>query len=73
MANAPECQVPFAACQAAGFKVGAHKKGDKEGSDNGLWVDCINAVADGKKQVPGVDVSAAQACRAAKKINRKNK
>lgn len=63
----PACQAPFAACQAAGFKVGAHHKGDKEGADSGLWVDCIGAVADGKKQVPGVDPAAAQSCRAAHK------
>ena len=69
----PECQAPFAACQAAGFKVGAHKKGDKEGTDNGLWVDCIDAVADGKKQVPGVDTSAAQACKTAKKTKSSSK
>jgi hypothetical protein len=69
----PECQAPFKACQAAGFKVGAHKKGDKEGADNGLWVDCIGAVADGKKQVPGVEQAAAQACRAAKKSEKKSK
>ena len=67
----PECQAPFAACQTAGFKVGAHKKGDKEGADNGLWVDCIDAVADGKKQVTGVDQTAAQACKAAMKAKKK--
>ena len=61
----PACQAPFSACQAAGFKVGAHKKGDKEGADNGLWVDCIDGVADGKKQVSGVDPAEAQACKAA--------
>jgi hypothetical protein len=69
----PECQAPFEACKAAGYKVGAHKKGDKEGADMGLWVDCIHAVADGKKQVPGVDPAAAQACKAAKKAKRKSK
>ena len=69
----PECQAPFAACQAAGFKVGAHKKGDKEGTDNGLWVDCINAVADGKKQVAGVDQTAAQACKDKMKAQRQSK
>ncbi|MGZ3770578.1 MAG: hypothetical protein ACXVCP_13405, partial [Bdellovibrio sp.] len=47
-----ECEAPFNACKAAGYKVGAHKKGDKEGADMGLWIDCIDAVADGKKQVP---------------------
>jgi hypothetical protein len=66
----PACQAPFAACQAAGYVVGAHKKGDKEGTDNGLWVDCIDAVADGKKQVNGVDKSAAQACKAAQKAKK---
>ncbi|MGZ3805509.1 MAG: hypothetical protein ACXVB4_14935 [Pseudobdellovibrionaceae bacterium] len=68
-----ECEAPFAACQAAGYKVGAHKKGDKEGADMGLWVDCIHAVADGKKQVPGVDQAAAQACKAAHKARKASK
>jgi hypothetical protein len=67
----PECEAPFKACQAAGFVVGAHKKGDKEGADNGLWVDCIGAVADGKKTVAGVDVAAAQACKNAKHAHKK--
>ena len=62
-----ECEAPVGACTTAGFKVGAHKKGDKEGADNGLWVDCINAVADGKKTVAGVDTAGAQACKAAMK------
>ncbi len=61
----PECTAPVAACKAAGFKVGAHKKGDKEGADMGLWVDCVDAVADGKKTVAGVETAAAQACKAA--------
>lgn len=62
----PACQAPFAACKAAGYKVGAHHKGDKEGADMGLWRDCIDAVADGIKQVPGVDQAAAKACKEAK-------
>jgi hypothetical protein len=68
-----ECEAPVAACKAAGFVPGAHKKGDKEGADNGLWVDCINAVADGKKQVNGVDQAAAQACKAAHKEKKHKK
>jgi hypothetical protein len=66
----PECQAPFAACLKAGYVVGAHQKGDKQGTDKGLWVDCMHAVADGKKTVDGVDKSAAQACEAAKKAKR---
>ncbi len=66
----PECKAPVAACQAAGYKAGAHKKGDKEGADMGLWVDCIHAVADGTKQVPGVDRTAAQACATAQKAKK---
>ncbi len=63
---APECLAPVAACKAAGFKVGAHVKGHKEGEDNGLWVDCIGVVADGKKLIAGVETTAAQACKKAK-------
>ena len=63
----PECRPVIAACSAAGYKVGAHKKGDKEGADTGVWVDCIDAVADGKKKVPGVDPIKARACKDAKK------
>jgi len=66
----PECQAPFAACQAAGYTVGAHHKGDKPGTDKGMWVDCIDAVASGKATVTGVDVAAAKACRAANKAKR---
>ena len=66
-AKLPQCQAPFAACQAAGYKVGVHHKGDKEGADMGLWVDCIDAVADGKKQVSGVDQPSALACKTAVK------
>jgi hypothetical protein len=66
-ANLPACQAPVAACKQAKFVVGAHKPGDKEGADDGLWVDCIDAVADNKKQVPGLTQSAAEACRTAKK------
>jgi hypothetical protein len=67
----PECEAPFKACQAAGYIVGAHKKGDPEGADKGLWVDCIDAVADGKKTVSGVDMASAQACKNAKKAQHK--
>lgn len=66
----PECQGVFAACQAAGFKPGAHQKGQKMGEGQGLWVDCIGAVADGKKQIAGVDAGAAKACMAVKKQHR---
>ena len=63
----PQCEGPVEACRKAGFIPGAHKPGDAEGEDMGLWRDCIDAVADGKKTVAGVDPTAAKACQAAKR------
>ncbi len=45
------CKEVKSACEAAGFKKGAHKDG------KGLWKDCIDKVAKGET-VPGVTVSA---------------
>lgn len=64
------CAAPFQACKQAGFVVGAHHKGDAEGADKGLWVDCIDAAADGKKQIPGLTQAAAAACRSQHKANK---
>ena len=72
-ANLPACEASVAACKAAGFVVGAHKKGDKEGEDKGLWVDCIAAAADKKKTIAGVDPTAAEACRKAAKEMKKGR
>lgn len=65
-----ECQSVYAACQAAGYQPGAHQKGQKRGEGQGLWVDCVNAVAAGKKEVAGVELAAAQSCMAAKKAHK---
>lgn len=62
----PECVEPVAACEAAGYKPGDHKKTGK-----GLWVDCIAARAH-DKAVEGVTITkeAAKACADAHKSHR---
>lgn len=69
----PECQNAYTVCQGAGFKAGAHQKGQKMGEGTGLWIDCVGAVAKGKKQVAGLDQAAAQACLTAHKAHKAEK
>jgi hypothetical protein len=59
----PQCEKIAAACEAAGFQPGDHKKNGK-----GLWVDCIGKIAKGET-VAGVSSTKdeALACEAAKK------
>ena len=54
------CKAIKAACEAAGFKKGGHKEGNK-----GLWKDCVGPLKDGKT-VAGVNVTPEQvaACKA---------
>jgi hypothetical protein len=59
------CQQIEKACKDAGFILGDAKKGD------GLWVDCIDPIIQGKTTVPGatkplpkVDASLVAACKA---------
>ena len=56
-------------CEGAGFHRGDHKKDSK-----GLWVDCVQAIAKGKK-VEGVTATQAdaKACMEAAKASRKEK
>lgn len=56
------CHAIKAACEAAGFKKGAHKESGK-----GLWVDCVKPLNEGKT-VAGVSVTPDQvaACKAKK-------
>lgn len=66
--NSPECAKVSAACEAAGFKPGAHKETGK-----GLWVDCIKPLADGKtiEGVTGITADEAKACADSSKDARK--
>lgn len=61
------CKEIKAACEAAGFKKGAHKDGNK-----GLWKDCIEPLKEGKT-VAGVNVTPEQvaACKAKKEQHKK--
>ena len=63
----PQCASITKACEAAGFEPGDHKKNGK-----GLWVDCVGALAHGKK-VEGVTATQdeAKACADAAKAEHK--
>ena len=60
----PECSRIISACEAQGYKSGAHNKSGK-----GLWVDCIGAIAKGKtvSGVTGFTFDDAKACEKAAK------
>lgn len=66
--NSPECAKVSAACEAAGFKPGAHKEAGK-----GLWMDCIAPLAAGKTidGVTGITADEAKACASSSKEARK--
>ena len=69
-----ECKPLVEACEKAGFKVGHHKGKGGEPGGEGVWIDCIGAVAN-SKTVQGVTFSKEEAdkCMAVKKESKGHK
>jgi hypothetical protein len=72
--DSADCKPLVDACEKAGFAPGAHQAKDGKAGGEGLWVDCIGAVSNGKV-VEGVTFGKEEAdkCMATKKETHETK